>query len=499
MRAGTLSGAQRLIDRRMGLMGSDALDGLAFHGPGTTEGVDLGASGPVSSRLLSDNADAGADGRLSIAGVDVVDLAERVGTPVFIYDEGHLRSRCREARRVFGDGVAYASKAFLCRAMARLVDQEGMMVDVSSGGELTIALRAGVRPKRLVLHGSNKSVDELTLALIRGVGRIVVDSFDEIELLERLVAEMKPASPPRLLVRVNPGIDAHTHDAMATGREDTKFGLSLDSGAAAEAVDRLTRCRSPFALVGLHTHIGSQILDMEAFELAIRTLAPLMRHADLQELCIGGGLGVAYVAGDEPAPCLAEWAGRLHEACRLAGLPPTLRLTAEPGRAIAATAAITCYTIGGFKSVNASAPGGGRTYVSVDGGMGDNLRPALYQSRYETFLPREASADRPLAATVVGRYCESGDVVVRHGHLPGDVVKGDILATPVTGAYGYAMASNYNRVPRPPVVFVGDGSYRIVTRRETYEDLLRLDMDAPARHLAPLAHRQAGLDHPGRA
>jgi diaminopimelate decarboxylase len=493
MSTGTASSLQRSIDRRMGLLEADALDGRAFHGQRTTDATpDLGASGPVPPRLLSDNASIGPDGGLQIAGVDVVDLADRVGTPLFVYDEGHLRSQCREARRVFGDGVAYASKAFLCRAMARLVDQEGMMVDVSSGGELYIALRAGVRPRRLVLHGSNKSVDELTLALIRGVGRIVVDSFDEIELLERLVSEMNPASSPRLLLRVNPGIDAHTHEAMATGREDTKFGLSLASGAAAEAVERLSRCRSPFELVGLHTHIGSQILDMESFALAIRTLAPLMLKAGLGELCIGGGLGVAYAADDEPAPSLGDWAAGLHRAGQAAGLPPSVRLTAEPGRAIAATAAITCYTIGGFKSVAAGAAGRSRTYVSVDGGMGDNLRPALYQSRYEAFLPREASANRPFAATVVGRYCESGDIVVRNGRLPQDVVKGDILATPVTGAYGYAMASNYNRVPKPPVVFVGDGSYRIVTRRETYEDLLQLDMDTPARHTAPSRVRGSG-------
>jgi diaminopimelate decarboxylase len=485
---GTASSAQRSIDRRMGLMDAASFDGGALHGPrmdASVRGTD--ASGPLPLGLLPDHAGIGPAGGLLLAGVDVVDLANRVGTPLFIYDEEHLRSHCREARRVFGDGVAYASKAFLCRAMATLADQEGMMIDVSSGGELYIALRAGVRPERLVLHGSNKSADELTLALIRGVGRIVVDSFDEIELLERLVSEMNPAAPPRLLLRVNPGIDAHTHEAMATGREDTKFGLSLASGAAAEAVERLSRWQSPFELVGLHTHIGSQVLDLQSFALAVQTLAPLMLKADLKELCIGGGLGIAYAADDEPAPTLTDWAGTLHEACRVAGLPHAVRLTAEPGRAIAATAAITCYTIGGFKSVVAGAPVGARTYVSVDGGMGDNLRPALYQSRYEAFLPREPAAGRPFAATVVGRYCESGDILVRHGHLPEDVVKGDILATPVTGAYGYSMASNYNRVPRPPIVFVGDGSYRIVTRRETYEDLVRLDMDLPTRRTASSA------------
>jgi diaminopimelate decarboxylase len=440
--------------------------------------VDSG-SGPVPRHLLPENGSVGPEDRLSVAGVDVAELAEAVGTPVVIYDEGELRSRCRQARRAFAEGVAYASKAFLCRAMASLVDQERMMIDVSSGGELYIALRAGVRAERLVLHGSNKSSDELTLALMRGLGRIVVDSFDEIDRLEQLVTEILPASRPQLLLRVNPGVDVRTHEAVATGREDTKFGLSLASGAAAEAIDRLTRWQSPFDLVGLHAHIGSQILDLHSFDQAIYALAPPLMKAGLRELCIGGGLGIAYSGDDVQPPSITEWAAAVHHACRAAGVSPSVRITAEPGRAVAGHAAITCYTVGGFKSVTKDASGTRRTLVSVDGGMGDNLRPALYQSRYEAFLPRAVSSTRPFAATVVGRYCESGDILVRDGHLPEDVVKGDIVATPATGAYGYAMASNYNKVPRPPVVFVRDGTYRIVIRRETYEDLLHLDSELP--------------------
>jgi diaminopimelate decarboxylase len=473
--------AQRSVERRMGVMDSATLEG-ALDDCWTSDAVPVGtASEPLPLGLLSDNASVESDDRLSVAGVDIVDLAETVGTPLFIYDEAHLRSQCREARCAFGEGVAYASKAFLCREMATLVDQEGMMIDVSSGGELYVALRAGVRPERLVLHGSNKSIDELTLAMIRGLGRVVVDSFDEIDRLEQLVRELRPATRPQLLLRVNPGIDVCTHRAVATGKEDTKFGLSVASGAAAEAVDRLTRWQSPFDLVGLHTHIGSQILDLSSFDQAVTALAPLLIEAGLNELCIGGGLGVAYSGDDGQPPTIAEWAARVRGACRGAGISPSVRITAEPGRAVAASAGITCYTIGGFKSVTADSSGARRTYVSVDGGMGDNLRPALYRSRYEAFLPRQVSSPRPFAATVVGRYCESGDILVRDGHLPEDVVKGDVLAMPVTGAYGYAMASNYNKVPRPPVVFVHDGNVRIVTRRETYEDLIHLDAELPAR------------------
>ena len=406
-------------------------------------------------------------GRLTVGGVDMVDAAEEYGTPLFVYDEEHLRRRCREAVEAFGEGVAYASKAFLCRAMAALAHEEGMYLDVSTGGEVHVALDAGVPAERLVLHGNNKSDAELSAALESGVHRLVVDSFDEIDRLERLVPAGLPE--PRVLVRVTPGVEAHTHEYVRTGQEDTKFGFSILSGAASAAVERLSA--SPAVeLVGVHAHIGSQIFLLSSFVKAVEVLASFFAPLGLRELCVGGGLGVAYVQGEE-APGIGEWAASVREACAAAGVPSGTRITAEPGRAIVAAAALTLYRVGTVKALP-----GIRTYVSVDGGMSDNPRPVLYGSGYEAFLPRATNAERPLMATVVGKHCESGDVIVRDACLPGDLAVGDVLATPVTGAYGHSMASNYNKVPRPPVVFVRDGEARLVVRRETLDDLLRLDL-----------------------
>lgn len=427
------------------------------------------AGRPLAADLLPDTAVVGHGGHVSVGGVDLLDLVAEVGTPVFVFDEVHLRRRCRQARDGFGPGTAYAAKAFLCRAMARLVHEEGLAIDVSTGGELTVALRAGVPADRLVLHGNNKSEAELTEALRAGVGRIVVDSFDEIERLEQLVPAFLREHRPSVLLRVNPGVAPDTHAYVSTGQTDSKFGFSIPSGAAAEALGRLRRPGSPVHLVGVHTHIGSQVMELSALRAAIDAVAGLVAPFDLEELCIGGGLGVAYVSG-EAAPSIAEWAELVRAACRAAGLPGTLGVTAEPGRAIAATAGMTLYRIGTIKELS-----GIRRYVSVDGGMSDNVRPALYGSRYEAFLPRAGDAVRPLTATIVGKHCESGDVIVRDARLPADVEVGDVVATPVTGAYGYAMASNYNKVPRPPVVFVSGGDYQVVVRRETYDDVLRLD------------------------
>ncbi|MEO7837578.1 MAG: diaminopimelate decarboxylase [Acidimicrobiales bacterium] len=422
--------------------------------------------------LLPLTARTGAGGRLSVGGIDVLDLAEEHGTPLFVYDEEHLRRRCREAVGAFGEGVAYASKAFLCRAMAALVAEEGMCVDVSTAGELHVALAAGVPAERLVLHGNNKSEAELTRALQVGVGRIVVDSFDEIALLHQLVGGDRPLRTsvrrPQVLVRVTPGVEAHTHEYVMTGQEDTKFGFSIASGAAARAV--ATLASSPdVELVGVHAHIGSQVFALASFAKAVEVLAEFVLPLGLPELCVGGGLGVAYVEGEE-APTITEWAAAVRRACAEAGVPSHIRLTAEPGRSIAAAAGITLYRVGTVKDLP-----GIRTYVAVDGGMSDNPRPVLYGSGYEAFLPRATDADRPLRATVVGKHCESGDVLVRHACLPGDLAVGDVLATPVAGAYGHSMASNYNKVTRPPVVFVADGQARVVVRRETLDDLLRLD------------------------
>jgi diaminopimelate decarboxylase len=430
-----------------------------------------GEQGKLPTYLLPDTAEVGPSGRLRVGGVDVLDLVSEVGTPVFVYDEEHLRRRCREARHAFGPRVAYASKAFLCKAMAALAHDEGCCIDVSTGGELAVALSGGVPAERLVLHGNNKSEAELEAALSAGVGRIVVDSFDEIDRLGQLSGRGEAADRlPNVLVRVTPGIEAHTHEYVMTGQDDSKFGFGLASGAAAEAVRRLRHPTSGVRLVGVHAHIGSQIFVLESFERALALLVPFFSALGVEELVIGGGLGVPYVSG-EAAPSITEWAEALHKWAQAAGLPAGVVLSAEPGRAIVATAAITCYTVGTIKTLP-----GLRTYVSVDGGMSDNPRPVLYGSGYEAFLPREVTARRPFAATVVGKHCESGDVIVRDARLPGDLSVGDVLATPVTGAYGHSMASTYNKVPRPPVVFVRDGRWRVVVRRETYEDLLAFDV-----------------------
>ena len=395
----------------------------------------------------------------------MVELAETHGTPLFVYDEEHLRARCREAVQAWDDGVAYGSKAFLCKAMATLVNESGMCIDVSTGGELAVCLAAGVPPQRLVLHGNNKSVAELTAALESGIGRIVVDSFDEIDRLSALAALGHQA---RVMVRVTPGVEAHTHEYVMTGQEDTKFGFSIASGAAARAVERLRRLAS-VDMVGIHTHIGSQIFVLSSFRKAIDVLAAFFRPLELGELCLGGGLGVPYVIGED-APTITEWAAAARDGCAAAGIDPGTRLTAEPGRAIAASAAVTLYRVGTVKDLP-----GIRTYVAVDGGMSDNPRPVLYGSGYEAFLPRATTSERPRQARVVGKHCESGDLIVPDARLPADLVVGDILCTPVTGAYGHSMASNYNKVTRPPVLFVGSGQARVVVRRETYDDLLRLD------------------------
>jgi diaminopimelate decarboxylase len=418
---------------------------------------------PLPRQLLPDTAAVGRDGRLSVGGVDLLGLAEEHGTPLFVYDEDHLRARCREAVAAFGDGVAYGSKAFLCLAMARLVHEEGMRVDVATGGELHVALAAGVPPERIVLHGNNKSVPELRRASELGV-RVVVDSFDELARLEALYDETGRTT--RVMVRVTPGVEAHTHEYVMTGQTDSKFGLGVASGDAARAVDHI-RVHPAFDLVGIHAHIGSQIFLLRSFEKAVEVLAAFVEPLDIDELCLGGGLGVPYVEGEE-APAITEWAAVLHASCAAAGI--SAHVTVEPGRAVVAAAGLTLYRVGTVKEIP-----GIRTYVSVDGGMSDNPRPVLYGSGYEAFLPRATLADRPRTVTVVGKHCESGDVVVRDAHVPADLAVGDILCTPVTGAYGHSMASNYNKVARPPVVFVRDGDARVVVRRETLDDLLRLD------------------------
>jgi diaminopimelate decarboxylase len=427
------------------------------------------ATAPVQRTLLPRTAETGPEGHLRVGEIDLLDLAAEFGTPLFVYDEYHLRHACREAVAAWGDGVAYAAKAFFCRAMARLVYEEGMHLDVASGGELHVALSAGVPAEKLVLHGNNKSEEELATALESGVGRIVVDSFDEIARLGRLLdSPVRRSGRPRVLVRVTPGVEAHTHEFVRTGGEDSKFGFSVASGAAEQAVAALELLPS-VELVGVHAHIGSQVFDVSSFEQAAEVLGRFFAPLGLPELVVGGGLGVPYVNG-ETAPSQSEWAAATRGACDRTGVDPSVRLSAEPGRSIVAPAGLTLYTVGTIKKLPDI-----RTYVSVDGGMSDNPRPVLYGSGYEAFLPRAVAAARPFHVRVVGKHCESGDLVVPEGFVPEDLRVGDILSTPVTGAYGYAMASNYNKVPRPAVVFVADGSARVVIRRETLDDLSRLD------------------------
>ncbi len=415
--------------------------------------------------LLPNNASIEADGRLSIAGCDTLELAREFGTPLFVYDEAHLRERCRRARAAFTGSVAYASKAFLCLAMARLAHEEGLHLDVATGGELYVARAAGVPGDRLVLHGNNKSLSELGDAIAAGVGRIVVDSFDELDRLDAL--HEATGSRPRVLLRITPEVEVRTHEYVTTGVDDTKFGFTASNGLADAAIHRCRRADS-VELVGLHAHIGSQVFELGPFRQAVEVIAGFARPYDLPELSVGGGLGVAYVEG-ESAPSIAEWAAAISEACAVAGF--TAAVSVEPGRALVASSAITLYRVGTIKELP-----GIRTYVSVDGGMSDNPRPVLYGSGYETFLPRAADRDRDKAVTVVGKHCESGDLLVRDGRVPGDIEVGDVLATPVTGAYGHSMGSNYNKVPRPAVVFVHHGEARLVVRRETHEDLIRNDL-----------------------
>ncbi|MEV6975733.1 diaminopimelate decarboxylase [Kitasatospora sp. NPDC093806] len=423
---------------------------------------------PVDTGLLPLTAEV-RPGGLAVGGVLLTDLARRYGTPLFVYDEEDLRRRCREAVAAFGPGnVAYASKAFLCTAMARLAAEEGLLLDVASGGELRVARHAGVAPDRIVLHGNNKSEAELRTALSIGVRHIVVDSFDELDRIERLVA-VEGLPPARIQLRVAPGVAAGAHEAIRTGGHDSKFGFGLADGTAAAAVRRAA-ASSAVRLEGVHAHVGSQVLDPAELADGAAALARFAVDAGVARLTVGGGLGVAYLTGQR-APSFAVWADRVRAAVRGAGW--TGEVGVEPGRSITARAGLTLYRVGTVKRI-----AGVRTYVSVDGGMSDNLRPALYGARYEAFLPRCPEAPRPLRARLVGKHCESGDVLLDDAALPADLRIDDVLATPVTGAYGYAMASNYNKLPRPAVVFVRDGAARLVVRRETEEDLLRLDVDA---------------------
>ena len=428
----------------------------------------------------------GDGGALSVGGVDVRELAAAHGTPAYLLDEADFRARAAGFRDAFaaafpqGADVFYAGKAFLCTEVARWIAADGLGLDVCTGGELAVALRAGVPPGRVALHGNNKSDDELRRALGAGVGRVVVDSLDEVERLAALAGAVGVRAP--VLLRVTVGVEAHTHEYIATAHEDQKFGLSIAGGVAADAVRRVL-ARPELELLGLHSHIGSQIFDTEAFEVATRRALRL--HAQvarehgvrLPELGLGGGFGIAYTSEHDPLPPVAlagQLAAIVLAECSALGVPVP-RVSVEPGRAIAGPSTLTLYEVGTVKEVQLD-QGARRRYVSVDGGMSDNIRTALYDADYSCTLASRASAAPPVLVRVVGKHCESGDVVVRDEFLPGDVGRGDLLAVPGTGAYCRSMASSYNHVPRPPVVAVRDGQARVIVRRETEADLLAYDL-----------------------
>jgi diaminopimelate decarboxylase len=409
-------------------------------------------------------------GHLEIGGCDVVELAQELGTPAYLYAEEDIRWRAREYRRAFEERtddyeVLFASKALPMTAAYRVCAEEGLSVDVASGGELHMALAAGFDPTRIHMHGNNKTEAELRYAFDSGVGHLILDSFDEIERADRLLDR-----PQRVLIRLTPGIKPSTHSYVQTGQLDSKFGFGLADGLAERAVDRVRGSRH-LELVGLHAHIGSQIFELEPYTKAIEVLAELTRAVELEPelLNVGGGLGIAYLDSDEP-PSIEDYVQvKVRGVRRVFEEAP--RILVEPGRSLVGNAGITVYRVGTVKEIP-----GVRTYVSVDGGMSDNTRPMLYDARYEALIADRAGETPDTPATVAGMHCESGDVLVRDIELAGPRV-GDVLVTPATGAYGYAMASNYNGVPRPPVIFCRDGEARVVVRRESWDDLLARDVD----------------------
>ncbi len=415
---------------------------------------------PIGSRVNE-------QGRLEVGGCDIVELVDEHGTPAYVYAEDDLRARARAYREAFErrgvDGeVLFASKAFPATAAYKLFAEEGLSVDVASGGELHIALAAGFGPSRIHMHGNNKSDEEILMAARAGIAHLILDSFDEIERAERLLDE-----PMKVLIRVTPGVKPSTHDFITTGQLDSKFGFGAgDVSGAARAIERVL-ASDKLDLVGLHSHIGSQIFELEPYRLAIAALGELAGDW-CKVVDVGGGLGVAYTEEDRP-PAIDDYVGT-----KVAGVREVfgdeVRILIEPGRSLVANAGVTAYRVGTVKEIP-----GVRTYIAVDGGMSDNLRPMLYGSRYEALIADRAAAQPDTTVTVAGMHCESGDVLVRDALLPAPAV-GDVLVTPATGAYGHAMANNYNGVTRPPVIFCRDGAARVVVRRETYDDLTARDV-----------------------
>ncbi|MEE1804637.1 diaminopimelate decarboxylase [Streptomyces sp. NPDC101062] len=437
--------------------------------------ADLNA---LDEKVWSRTVRRGEDGVVTLAGIEVTKLAEEFGTPAYFLDEDDFRARCRAWADAFGKDadVFYAGKAFLSRAVVRWLHEEGLNLDVCSGGELATALSAGMPAERIAFHGNNKSTEEIERAVTAGVGRIVLDSFQEIVRVAHVAQRLGRRQPVQ--IRVTVGVEAHTHEFIATAHEDQKFGIALAGGQAAEAVRRALKLDG-LELIGIHSHIGSQIFDMAGFEVSARRVVQLLAEVrdehgvELPEIDLGGGLGIAYTSEDDPrephdiAKALSDIVTR---ECEAAGLR-TPRISVEPGRAIVGPTAFTLYEVGTIKPLD-----GLRTYVSVDGGMSDNIRTALYDAEYSVALVSRASDAEAMLTRVVGKHCESGDIVVRDAFLPADLAPGDLLAVPATGAYCRSMASNYNHALRPPVVAVRDGEARVIVRRETEEDLLRLDV-----------------------
>ncbi|GED97428.1 diaminopimelate decarboxylase [Gordonia crocea] len=426
-----------------------------------------------------------ADGAIAIGGIGTDELADRYQTPLFVYDEADFRARCAAMREAFGryGKVHYASKAFLSVEIAKWVEQEGLSLDVCSGGELAVALHAGFPAQRIALHGNNKGEDELEAAVTAGIGHVVLDSLTEIERLDAIAARHGVVAD--VLIRVTPGVNAHTHEFISTAHEDQKFGFSISGGKAMAAV-RAVFATDHLRLVGLHSHIGSQIFDLDGFEVAARRVIGLLgevvaefgaRAEQLSIIDLGGGLGISYLPTDDPLPVttLADsLAGIVERETAALGLPmPTLAV--EPGRAIAGPPGVTLYRVGTIKDVDLDG-GGQRRYVSVDGGMSDNIRSALYDAEYDVRLASRTSDAPPVVCRVVGKHCETGDIVVRDCWLPGDLAPGDVLIVGATGAYCYSMSSRYNMVTRPAVIAVRDGQSRVILRRETVADLLSLEV-----------------------
>lgn len=454
--------------------------------------VDAAGFDELAPSVWPRHAARGESGALEVAGVDVRDLAEQFGTPLFVVDEDDFRSRAAEFAAAFGAAsVHYAAKAFLSVEVARWVAQEGLSLDVASGGELAVALRAGFPAERIAVHGNNKSTEELTAAVEAGVGRVVLDSFHEIARLDAIATDRGVVTP--VMIRLTVGVEAHTHEFIATAHEDQKFGFSIAGGEASAAAEAARRVlRSPgLSLVGLHSHIGSQIFDTEGFEVAahrvVRFLAALHKEhggdalTALTTLDLGGGFGIAYRADETPldvAELAEELRGIVKKECHAEELDVP-EIAVEPGRAIAGPGTVTLYEVGTLKDVPLGSSSG-RRYVSVDGGMSDNIRTALYDAVYDCRLVSRSSerdgTGEAVLSRVVGKHCESGDIVVRDCWLPADLAPGDLLGVAATGAYCYSMASSYNRLPRPAVVAVRDGRARVLLRRETVEDQFRLEV-----------------------